>query len=328
MKLTNKHNLPLSVAVWLASNTYNFVPKPNKFSATEMCKSIKAIVLGRRVDSANTEIDVSELLMSKMGTAVHDAIENVWTNPKKLQASLKMLGLEEQFKDVLVNPEMPDDGFLQDNVAYTEKRKERKLPNGVSISGEFDFCLNGQLEDFKQCKEFIFNSGMNDNKFRIQGSIYRWIHQDIITSNTTNITYLLKDWSPLRAMKDENYLQSGVQVNSLPLTSIEATEKSLLRKTNQIIECYELSEDELPECSNEYLGMTSPEYKYYSDPNKTSGRCSKNFKDDAPSAYAYLASKGKGVIIPVYVPTAECTFCKANSICEQYKRMKEDGEAL
>jgi hypothetical protein len=81
MKLTNQGNLPLSVAVWLAEDTYDY--DPSGISATGLLKSVRQIVLGDRVVSKQRAVDVSSYIPSSFGTAVHDAINNAWVNSYK-----------------------------------------------------------------------------------------------------------------------------------------------------------------------------------------------------------------------------------------------------
>ena len=48
MKFTNKNNIPLSLAVWLVTDEYDYVDKPNYISATSLLKPTRQLVLSKR----------------------------------------------------------------------------------------------------------------------------------------------------------------------------------------------------------------------------------------------------------------------------------------
>lgn len=63
-------------------------------------------------------------------------------------------------------------------------------------------------------------------------------------------------------------------------------------------------------CTDEELWRSDPQYKYYTDPTKTSGR-STNF-DNLADAHRHLAEKGgKGVIITKPGEPKACAYCPA-----------------
>lgn len=117
---------------------------------------------------------------------------------------------ESVIERVIINPE-PEE--LQSNSipVYLEQRVEKKL-GPFTISGQFDLVLDGELNDYKSTGVYGFMNGSNDEKYRIQGSIYRWLNPQIITSDCMCIQYIFTDWSGLRASieKAKGYPQSRV----------------------------------------------------------------------------------------------------------------------
>ena len=82
---TNHTNIPLALAVWLASDDYDLTPKVNTISATSLMKPTKSLVLSMRLAAQDQEgiADVSDLIPSSLGTAVHSAVENSWIYSKE-----------------------------------------------------------------------------------------------------------------------------------------------------------------------------------------------------------------------------------------------------
>ena len=78
--LTNRFNLPMSMAVFLAADDYDG-PQAEEgvkvISATSLLKSTRQVVLGFRLPE-DTFVDVSDLISSRMGQAYHTAVEYAW----------------------------------------------------------------------------------------------------------------------------------------------------------------------------------------------------------------------------------------------------------
>ena len=75
MKYTNVSNVPLSLAVVLASDNYDYSDDPNTLSATALIIPLRQLVLSNRVDVEDAAADLIGMLQSRMGSAIHDAIE-------------------------------------------------------------------------------------------------------------------------------------------------------------------------------------------------------------------------------------------------------------
>jgi hypothetical protein len=77
MPYTNKRNLSLPVAVWLANDTYD--KDPSYISGSQLAQSDRQIVLGYRVNEQS--VDLSSLVAARLGHAINDAIDNAWKSP-------------------------------------------------------------------------------------------------------------------------------------------------------------------------------------------------------------------------------------------------------
>jgi len=74
MIYTNTHNLPDYVKSWLINDTYDY--EENVISATTLLKPTRQIILEMRHRDEIVQ-DVSELIASKFGTALHLSFEKV-----------------------------------------------------------------------------------------------------------------------------------------------------------------------------------------------------------------------------------------------------------
>lgn len=117
-----------SLGVWLATETYSGTGGERTISATELLKSVRQIVLSRRVDSAQATPNLNSLIASRIGVAIHDAIRLSWVNPTRIKA-LEALGLPAH--KYVVNPEGPvPDGMID---VRTEQRTD-KVIDGWTVS--------------------------------------------------------------------------------------------------------------------------------------------------------------------------------------------------
>lgn len=99
---SNRTELPLPIAVWLAHDTYDRTEAG--LSATSLMKSVRQVILTKRVPPGLGEVDVSGMIKSRIGTAIHDAIERAWLSDK-LPEILASLGVSDKVvKRFMVNP--------------------------------------------------------------------------------------------------------------------------------------------------------------------------------------------------------------------------------
>ena len=311
---TNTKNIPLSVAVFLATDNYDHSSDPKEISVTTLIKPTRQIVLQARAQEETPESagvgDISDLVPSRLGTAVHEGIENAWMKP---QAAMTKLGYSKAVVDsIVVNPEPSEvqEGQLP---VYLEKRTKKEIAGRI-VSGCFDFCGGGSLGDFKNTGTFMFTKKKSDGKYILQGSIYRWLNPDIVTDDVMHIYFIFKDWSANKAKGSDSYPQSSVHDYRLNMMTYEDTEKYIKDKINEIHKCMEMKESQLPLCSDEDLWMDESEYKYYAKADAK--RATKNFGTDAASAYHHRALKGVGEVREIKAEPKACKWCTAVS-CSQ-----------
>jgi hypothetical protein len=140
----NSTGVPLSVAIWLACDTYDYIP--NTISATSLIKSTRQLVLSKRVSPEDAVVDVLNVTKSRMGHAIHDSIEKAWKTD--YVACMQALGYPQHIIDkIVINPD-PETVTEAQIPVYMEQRAFREL-DGYTISGKYDFVAEGRVEDFK-----------------------------------------------------------------------------------------------------------------------------------------------------------------------------------
>ena len=314
MTLTNVTNVSLPIAVWLAADDYDFTPGDKAISATSLLKPLRQIILrGRLTEEHAKTPDVSDFIASRLGSSIHDGIERAWNG--NYQKSLRDLGYPDSLiKKVRVNPPEDTDDILP---IWIEQRTTKDFL-GYRISGKFDMVIEGVLQDFKSTSVYSYTMGSKDDDYSKQGSIYRWLNPDKITEDHMNIQFIFTDWSRAMARQSDTYPQQRVLQHRVELMSVDATDLWIRGRIRDLENYANEAEGALPFCTDEELWRSKPVYKFFSNPAKTDGRCTKRL-DTMAEAIAYQAGKGKGggVIHTIPGQVKACNFCPAFPICTQ-----------
>lgn len=310
--ITNKEDIPLTLAVWAVDDDYDYVNQENYISVTQLIKPIKQIILGMRVTDEDT--DVSDLINAALGTSIHSGIEKAWKfNYKK---NLKSLGYsDELINKIKINPKK-EDLKNTDIPIYIEQRNTIKIDD-YTIGGKFDMVADGILHDNKSTSVYTWIYGGRDKDYCLQGSLYKLINKDIIKEDFIRINYIFTDWQKSAAAQNEKYPLNRLVYKDIPLLSLEETKKFIEDKIKQIKIYKDSPEEKLPRCTDEDLWRAEPKYKYYADPTKTSGRSTKNFTSLQEANEYKLAKGNKGVVIVVPGEVKRCMYCRVYNICKQ-----------
>lgn len=317
VKLTNNFNINPVIAGWLYTDNYD--NQANKFlnkkvySATSLLKSSKQNILPKRIN--NLELDISTLIKSRIGQAIHDSTEKAWRN--NLNNILNYLNYPQEYIDKIVID--PKNSNNKDIIPfYFEKRFFKEIDNDVVITGQVDQIFNGQLLDIKSTSTYSFMNGSMHRKYQLQGSIYRWLAPEIITKDSIIINYVFTDWKKSLAESEFNYPKAATIDEKIPLLSIEETDNFIKEKVYQLLQDEHKPQELMTQCSDEELWLKPPIHKYYSDPLKANrfNRCQKSFSNII-EAENHLKSKGKGKILTVESKPGFCEYCTAFTICKQ-----------
>lgn len=318
----NQNNIPLAMLPWYLNDTYDHSEDPKRISATSLLKPLRQHVLAKRVDSAVVEL--STLTASRIGTAIHDAIEAGWRNPEAVKAALRVANFPiKSVNKVKVNPEP---GFDPAEVVpvYIEQRVEREF-NGYTVSGKFDIIIDGTLGDIKNTSVYTYINQTNAEKYILQGSIYRWLNPTLITNETMEIYHQFTDWSAIEAQskKDNGYPETKMLTVKYKLMSLEDTEAYISERLAIIDSLEKVPQSGIPLCTDDDLWVNPSVFKYYANPDKTA-RSTKNFTDPT-QAYTHMSTEGKGIVIEVKGNVKACRYCAAFPICDQAKQLINEG---
>nr|MDA3807350.1 hypothetical protein [Thiomicrorhabdus sp.] len=294
----------------------------NHVSATKLLNSPRQIILSSRSDSTTTEMDISDLVPSGLGNAVHNAIEAAWKTG--YEKSLKRLGYSDSMiTRVKINP-LPEE--LEPNTIpiYVEQRTEKEI-NGFIISGKYDFVGDGELVDHKTTGVYGFMKGSNDEKYALQGSIYRWLNQDIITQDHMIINFFFTDWNKLQAeiQAKKGYPAFRSLPHKVQLLSLSDTEAYIRNKLDTITKYINADEDKLPLCSQEELWQSDAVYAYYKNPNGK--RATKNYDNYAEAQTHCIKDGSVGLVKTRKGMVKRCLYCNGINICSQRKALEEQG---
>ena len=310
-------DLPLSMKLWLVDNPYD---KSENLSVTSLIKPIKMLILSKRVNSVNGEIDLYKQISSSIGNAIHSSIENCWKSDR-LESNLELLGLDKKtISAIRINPESKEEGIIP---VYIEKRTD-KVINGNTITGKFDFVFNGILEDFKSTSVITYINQSNKDKFILQGSIYRWLNPDIITEDYMLINYIFTDFSVAESIRNEEYPKTRCLSQKYPLISLAMTESYIRSKLRQLEELDNAEEKDIPACTKDEIWQQDSVWKYYKNKAELS-RSTKNFSNSYDAYDRYYKDGSIGIVLEVKSQPKLCPRCEANSICQQYQSILSNG---
>lgn len=317
MNYTNTSNIPLPLAVFLATDHYDYVP--NVISATSLLKPARQLILADRLSSEDNLVELSDMVSSRMGTAIHTAIEQAWLNPTK---ALKSLGYSDDIiQRIKVNPETVEENDIP---VYMEKRSFKKVGNHT-ISGKFDFVAEGKVHDFKSTSVYGYLNQSNANKYILQGSLYRWLNPDIITKDEMLIHYIFTDWSKAESLRNSNYPKARVHSQKYNLLGLDEIEQFVKDKLELYDSMKHQQEKDIPYCTDEELWRKPTVWKYYKSVYAT--RAIKNF-DNPSEAYALQQTKGVGEVREVKGTVSACKYCPAFLLCSQKDELINSGDLI
>ena len=330
---TNKNNIELPLAVFLMYDKYQYDERPNALSATGLLKPLRQLILMKQNPTEAKTIDISDLVASRMGNAIHKGCEDAWNDKETIEKALTLFGMSnEGIGELKINPTRVDNN---ETAAYVEQRAEKELPDFTDIfgkpfiiTGQYDLVLNGKLHDFKSTSVWAYIFESNVANYIKQGSIYRWLSPDKITCNYIHIHYIFTDWSQAKAReKPKDYPQFKAISTAYPLWDFDETENWVKNKVKSYLDLIDTPQEDLPECTDEELWATQTTYKYYKDPTKQS-RATRNFDTMDEALARKFADGDVGIIKEVPGDVKACRYCPVIGICTQAKHMQEEGRLL
>jgi len=283
MKITNKYGVPETL-VSLANREYYSKGKAD-YSVTEIISAPRIQIL-RKKHYKQMEQDVSDMLWSMMGSALHVVAERGQT-----------------------------DGHVTEERLFTEV-------DGVVLSGAIDLQKVTDtgiiITDYKFTSAWSLRQDKMD--WQAQQNIYAWMVQKEKKINVegVQICALIRDWSRREASVKADYPPAPIQVLDLPLWSFEKTDEYVRSRIHEHREAKvkaDWSED-LPLCSDEDRWLRPTTYAVKREGRKTAIRVLE-VKEEADA----LAEKEKGFVEVRKGEAVRCSgnYCGVNQWCSQYQ---------
>lgn len=321
----NVGDVPLALAVFLASDTYDHDNTPNTISATTLLKPLRQVILPSRITPGEAMPNLADMMNNRMGSAIHDGIEKAWLTNHK--TAMSALGLPQRVIDrVRVNPTKEE--LTEDTIPiYLEQRLKRQMGKWL-VTGKFDFVGEGRVQDFKTTSVWTYKNQVNANKYTQQGSIYRWLNPTMIHQDEMDIHYIFTDWKAGMQKTDPSYPPRRFHKQSFPLMSLGETEQFIRTKVNLIDQHWDTEEELLPPCDDEELWRSEPQFKYYKSGDTTKSRSTKNFDTRQEAVIFMTTNGGVGAIKEVPGQVTACKYCPAFAICSQKDALIASGDLL
>lgn len=312
---SNTRNISLAVAAWLAADDgYDLSFDPYVLSATDLLRPMRSLVLSRRVKqntAAAGPVDLVALVPSRLGTAIHTAVETAWIEHRHV--ALRNLGIPQKVIDrININPDKPSTESDAIDI-YLEQRRTRDVGH-YTISGKFDLVEQGRVKDIKTTKTYNYIKGTNNAKYAMQGSIYRWLNTDIITDSFMSVEYIFTNWSQWEAEKNPEYPQAPAVSKVLPLKTLEEIGEYIRNRVRQYDDLKDKPENELPLCTPKELWMDPPKWAFYNTPGAK--RATKLYNSQSEANYAASMSASGRVEERLSEPTF-CKYCEGRPMCTQ-----------
>lgn len=323
MKITNNTGISLIAGVWLLNDEYDHIDNPNYFSATTLMKPSRMVALRKRIDYSKLTMDLSALVASSFGSALHDSVEKAWR--KDYRTAMKKLGYSDAVIDRIVID--PTDEQLANTPGiipiYFEQRSFKQIEvDGVvyTVGGKYDRIADGIVGDNKSTSTFAYGKEDRKEDYTIQLSIYRWLNPDKIKADFGHIDFFFTDWQAFRARQDKNYPQSRIVTITVPLLTLEETEAYIVSRIREHRDAINAKDQQtMVRCTARELWMPEPEYRYFADPvkaNTPGSRATRKF-DTLAEAQAEVAARGKGVVVASKPEPKRCGYCEVFTDCQQ-----------
>lgn len=296
MQYLNRHKLPQYIVDWLVNDDYDYNTDPLTLSCTTLMKPVRAYWLTFR-HGDDLEIDVSDLVASRLGRAIHNSLEQIQTP-----------GVQ---KETRVTRQVEMDG-----VTYT-------------IRGTYDLLVNEggkwTLRDIKTTSVWSYIYGGKDEDYKKQLSIYRWLLQGTQpVEPVAFIDFFFTDWSSTKAKMEEGYPQQRIMAGyKIELMSLEETESYIKERLLAFFAHKDKLDSDLPLCTKEELWASADSFAVM----KPGAQRATKVCESNDEALVYIRDKSvkNGYVEFRQGKVKRCKYCSAAPFCSQYKSLQKAG---
>lgn len=245
MKITNKLNLPQP---FVDAVTKEYQYKDKQYSVTSILKDVREILLTRRHNN-EIEQDVADMIWLIFGTAVHKVLED----------------------------------SQEEETEFKEEHFVEEVENGYKLSGQADLynAKEKMVTDYKTCSVWKITYDDWDD-YKKQLLMYGWAFRKMgFPVEKGQIVAVVKDHSKTKAKVDSNYPQYPVYKKVFKFTDkdFEEIEMFIKEKFKEISKYEDVSDDELPLCSEESRWNDGDKYAVKKKGNKRALRVYDTLED-------------------------------------------------
>ena len=291
MIITNKFNLPQTFVNVMKRPTYS--KGKAALSATELINSPRIVQL-RKAHEAELEYDVSDMVWSIFGTAVHGVLEH---------------GKDENH--------------------IVEERLHAEV-DGWSISGAIDLQLINEdgtytINDYKTTGAWAVMNEKADWEHQL--NIYAWLVEKVkgVKVSKLEIVAIIRDWSRRDAAMKVNYPDAPIKVIPIQLWSQEDREQFIRDRVTQHSNAMLTAElgETLPHCTPEQMWEKAPVFAVMKEGN-IRAKSVHALESEATASLEDLkkaAKKGENFYLEVRKgDRTRCeNFCQVSKYCDQHQ---------
>ena len=293
MKLTNKFGIPETFVNVLKRPTYS--KGAAHLSVTQLINSPKIVALTKKFED-ELEQDVSEMVWSIFGSAIHGVLEHG-----------------------------KDDNHLVEERIHS-------MVDGWKISGAVDLQVVDDkggisIRDYKTTSVWAV---MNEKiEWEQQLNIYAWlvdtVKEDFFVKDL-GIVAIIRDWSRREANRNSDYPQAPVKEIPIKLWTYEEQEAFIKDRITAHSACeFAMETDgDLPPCTPDEMWEKPTVWAI----KKTGGVRAKSLHDNEEAAQKALETLGKDYEIEVRPGSrTRCeSFCPVNTYCQQWRDYQESKD--
>ena len=286
MKLTNKHGLPESIVNALRRPEYT--KGKAHLSVTQLINSPKIVALSKKFQD-ELEQDVSEMVWSLFGSAIHKVLEH---------------------------------GKDQNHIV--EQRLHSEV-DGYRVSGAIDLQIVSEagraIRDYKTCSVWsVMNSKI---EWEQQLNCYAWLVEKVTGASVTDlgIVAIIRDWNRRDAARNEAYPPAPIKELPIPLWPMEQREQYIQSRVHAHAEAEFAieSEGDVPACTPEEMWEKPTTYALK---KKGGVRALKVYLSQEEADQA-LDPKTQEIEVRPGSRTRCESFCPVNHRCQQWRDYQE-----
>ena len=290
MKITNKHGIPDTFVNVLKRPTYS--KGKAHLSATQLLNSPKIVALTKKFED-ELEQDVSDMVWSIFGTAIHGVLEHG-----------------------------KDDNHIVEERLHTTF-------DGWRISGAIDLqILTGpdtiSIRDYKTTSAWAV---MNEKiEWEQQLNIYAWLVETckLKIVDSIGIVAIIRDWSRREAAKNPDYPQSPVKEIPINLWPYQQREDFISERISKHSECefHMETDEELPPCTPEEMWEKPTTFAL----KKKGGVRAIKVYETLEDAEKACDEKVHEIEVRLGTRTRCESFCPVNNYCQQWRDYQESRD--